>query len=425
MDERASQTKEFRQREQLFQSKKNRQQALLNQALAELRREERLRQKLTKKYEDNERNLEILENELRIATGTLGELLGVVKQVARDFEGHVSTSLVSAEIPGREKFLHQLATQQTIPTVKELRHLWFEIQREMTELGRVTQFPAEVVQLRGTKKTYRMTRVGGFNLVSQGQYFHYEGGSGPHITITELIRQPRRRFTRHIKHLERAKESSYTTFALDPSRGNLISILIRTPNLWEKLKQGGIIGFVIIGILILGLILFVERWKVFKREGDKLHAQLKDMQNPHANNPIGEMLLVCQKNKAMNTESLELKLNEIVIKYLPRLERGISTIKIFIALAPLLGLLGTVTGMIVTFQSITLFGTGDPKLMAGGISQALVTTVLGLCCAVPLMLCHNFISIRCQNLMQILEEQVTRLLAHRADNTADNNRSEK
>ena len=83
--------------------------------------------------------------------------------------------------------------------------------------------------------------------------------------------------------------------------------------------------------------------------------------------------------------------------------------------ATLLGLLGTVTGMIATFQSITLFGTGDPKLMAGGISQALITTVLGLIAAIPLLLLHNFVATRSKDLVQILEERSAGMVASRAE----------
>jgi len=86
-------------------------------------------------------------------------------------------------------------------------------------------------------------------------------------------------------------------------------------------------------------------------------------------------------------------------------------LKIIAVVAPLLGLLGTVTGMIITFQAITLFGTGDPKLMAGGISTALVTTVQGLCVAIPTVLLHTLVASRARRLNQILEEQAAGMVA--------------
>lgn len=408
LEERQYESEEFQKREQAFRQEKDKRQTLLKQALKELKKEEAFSQRLTTEFEKNEQELAVLENELNLAVGVLGELFGVVKQIAGDFRGQVLNSLVSAEIPDREKFAENIASRKKLPTTKELRKLWFEIQREMTEQGKISQFKADVVTLSGKKSTQLITRVGAFNLISEGDYLHYQGDIGK---VVELARQPERRFTRYIDDLEKAKENTYPIFALDPSRGSLISILIRTPGLFERIQQGGLVGLVIICVLLFGLFLVVERWIVIRKEEEKIKAQLKSSTELKEDNPVGQILSVYQNNKDLDMDSLEMKLNEIAIKYLPKVERGIGTIKLLAVLSPLLGLLGTVTGMIVTFQSITLFGTGDPKLMAGGISQALMTTVMGLCCAIPLLLCHNFISSRSQKIVQILEEQTAGLLA--------------
>lgn len=407
LDERQYESKEFQKREEIFKQERDKRKNLLNQASKELKKEEELSQRLTAEFEKNEKELTILENELNLTVGVLGELFGVVKQVAGDFRGQVLNSLVSAEIPDREKFAENIASRKKLPTTKELRKLWFEIQREMTEQGKVSQFKAEVITLSGKKSTQLITRVGAFNLISEGQYLNYQGDPAQ---IVELPKQPERRFTRYIDNVEKAKENTHPIFAVDPSRGSLISILIRTPTLFERIQQGGIIGLIIICVLIFGLALVVERWIVIRKEEQKIKAQLKKSE-PNEDNPVGQIFSVYTENKHLDMESLEMKLNEIAIKYLPKVERGIGTIKLLAVLSPLLGLLGTVTGMIVTFQAITLFGTGDPKLMAGGISQALMTTVMGICCAIPLLLCHNFISSRSQKLVQILEEQTAGLLA--------------
>lgn len=410
MEERQFESKEFQKREQEFKTEKNQRNALLKKALQELKKEEALSKRLTAEFEKNEKELAILENELNLAVGTLGELFGVVKQIAGDFRGQVLNSLVSSEIPGREKFAENISARKKLPTTIELRNLWFEIQREMTELGRVTQFETEIVTLDGKKSTQFVTRVGGFNLISEGKYLNFQGDPAQ---IVELARQPERRFTRYIKGVEKkinAEKDHYPIFALDPTRGSLISILIRAPSLFERIRQGGPVGLLIIIILIAGLLIVVERWVVIMKETKKINAQLKDSE-PRDDNPIGQILSIYEKNKTLDIESLEMKLSEVVITYLPKVEKRIGAIKLLAAVAPLMGLLGTVTGMIATFQAITLFGTGDPKLMAGGISQALITTVLGLCCAIPLLLCHSFISSRAQKIVQILEEQSSGLLA--------------
>ncbi len=414
--ERSFQIEEFQKREERFRKEKDKRKLLLTQAVSELQKEEKITNRLTKEFEKNEKELTILETELNLAVGVLGELFGVVKQVAGDLKGNILSSLVSAEISGREKWLKSLTQRKSLPTTSELRKLWFEMQREMTELGKVTKFSAPVISLDGKTSTQSVIRVGGFNLVSRGRYLGYEEieESGQR-QILELIHQPKRQFTKTIRNLEKPSKDTYPVFALDPSRGTLMSILIRVPNVWEKIQQGGLVGFVIICLLIFGFALVIERWLVLRKEQFKIFSQLKDSSNPKVDNPIGEILILHQHNKHLDLESLELKLSEVVIRYLPRLERGIGTIKILAVLSPLLGLLGTVTGMILTFQSITLFGAGDPKIMAGGISQALVTTVLGLCCAIPLLLCHNFISARARDITQVLEEQTAGLLAKRLE----------
>ena len=411
IDEREYQTKEFQKREQDFKEQMSERKKLLNQAIRELREEESINARLTAEYEKSDKDLAILGNELNLATGILGELFGVVKQVSGDLRGKILNSLVSSEIPEREKAIESIAAGRKNPSIEQFRQLWFEIQREMTETGKVTQFEAPVVSLDGHKSSRIITRVGGFNLVSEGQYLSYQDDTKQ---IIELPEQPQRRFTRYIKYVERAEKNENPMFAVDPSRGSLISQLIRKPGWWERIQQGGKVGFIILCVLLLGLGLVVERFFVLRRESRKMTEQLRSS-TPHPDNPIGQILLIYEKHKNTDFASLEMRLNEVAIRYISRLERGIGTIKVFAVLAPLLGLLGTVIGMILTFQSITLFGTGEPKLMAGGISQALVTTMLGLCCAIPLLFCHNLISARLKYLVHVLEEKTAGLLAEKLE----------
>ena len=135
---------------------------------------------------------------------------------------------------------------------------------------------------------------------------------------------------------------------------------------------------------------------------------------PNANNPLGRVMKVGNDNLDKDIETLELKLAEAIMSERPAIERGINVVKIISVVAPLAGLLGTVTGMIVTFQQITLFGTGDPKIMAGGISQALVTTVLGLVVAIPTTLAHSFLQSSARSVVDVLEEQATGIVAEKA-----------
>ena len=405
-----TQSIEYKKREADFIKRKNEQKALLNKANAELTALERETARLMVEFDKNEKVLTKLEQELNIAMGTLGEMFGVVKQVAGDFKGQVENSVVSAQIKGRKAFAADLGESKSLPDIPKLERLWFELQREMTETGKVTQFTTTVVRPDGEKSEQKVTRVGAFNLVSEGVYLNYQPSTDQ---VVELARQPSSRFTGTIDNVEDAKEG-YEAFAIDPSRGSLLSMLVNAPSLWERLQQGGLVGYVIIILLFVGIGLVIERVKTLKTEGDKIKAQMSSS-TASADNALGTIMLAFESNKNADLETLELKMDEAILKSTPPLEKGIGTIKILAAVAPLLGLLGTVTGMIATFQSITLFGTGDPKLMAGGISQALITTVLGLVCAIPLLLLHNLVATRSKGLVQILEEQSAGMVASRAE----------
>lgn len=401
---------ELKKREQEFLAKKNEQKRLLAEAKKELNQEEAITARLTKEFEANEKELTELETKLAVVMGTLGELFGVVKQVAGDTRGQLDSSIISAEFPGRSEFPAELAQRKVLPTTAELEKLWFLLQQEMTESGKVTQFETEVVTPDGEREKRAVTRVGSFNLVADDKYLYYQPETQQ---VTELARQPSGQYTGLIGDLESADEA-IVPFGLDPSRGALLSMLVQAPSFTERVNQGGLVGYVIIAILLIGVGLVIERMMTLKKQRRLIEEQLK-ADKPLPNNPLGEVMRTFEENKAKDLETLELKLEETILKITPPIERGISTLKVMVGVAPLLGLLGTVTGMIATFQSITLFGTGDPKLMAGGISQALVTTVLGLVCAIPLLLLHNYISGKAKSLIQVLEEQSMGMMAKKAE----------
>lgn len=207
--------------------------------------------------------------------------------------------------------------------------------------------------------------------------------------------------------------------AIDPSRGSILALLVQAPDLKERIQQGKLVGYVIIVLFAIGLLIVAVRWIALTVTGLKMRKQLK-LDEPKENNPLGRVLAVYRANPNVDTETLELKIDEAVIREVPKLQSGLATIKILAAIAPLLGLLGTVTGMIETFQSITLFGTGDPKLMAGGISQALVTTVLGLVSAIPLVALHSVVAGKSKRLISILDEQSAGIIAQHAEKDRTN-----
>ena len=408
--DRAQESKENREREAEFLADKNKQAQLLAQAKAALQREQARANRLSEQFKANEKRLTKLEEELRLAVGTLGELFGVVRQVAGDARGIYENSLVSAQIKGRLAITEQLAQKKELPSISQLEQLWYSMQQEMTESGKIVRFPSKVVGVDGKEQEQLVTRVGVFNVFANGNFLRYVPETEQ---LLELARQPASRYGSMAEDLEEA-QAGITEAPLDPSRGAILSVLVQAPSLWEQIEKGRLVGYVIILLGLVGLGIVGERmWYLYHVE-QALKAQLAS-DKADKGNPLGRILAMFYDNKEANTETLELKIDESILRETPPLQRGLATIKILAVVAPLLGLLGTVTGMIQTFQMITLFGTGDPRLMADGISQALITTVLGLVVAIPLILLHSLVAAKSKQSINLLDEQGAGLIAMRAE----------
>jgi len=143
---------------------------------------------------------------------------------------------------------------------------------------------------------------------------------------------------------------------------------------------------------------------------------LQNINAPSTDNPLGRVLSCLKDDTATHDpEVLETRISEAVLRETPKLERFQPFLRMVVAAGPLLGLLGTVTGMIITFQVITEIGAGDPKVMAGGISQAMISTVLGLIIAIPILFINSVLAARSRILVQILDEQSAGMLAARLE----------
>ncbi|RUO78060.1 MotA/TolQ/ExbB proton channel family protein [Idiomarina seosinensis] len=394
-------------REREFTEARADKQALLNQAKQQLSDEKARGKRLQNQFSENEITLANKEQELENAKGTLGEMFGVVRGAASETIGRIGTSIISSQYPGREDVLESLAEAKELPTLAELEELWMALLTEMVQQGKVVQFDADVYQLDGGVENKQVTRVGVFNLMSGGNYLIYNDSSEQ---IQPLGRQPEGFITSQTETFTET-ESGYEGVYLDPSRGQILGLLTQKATLEERYHQGGTVGYVITVVLIIGLIIAVYKLVTLTAVGGKMRSQLKNIDNPSDKNPLGRVLKVYQENKNSDAENLELKLDEAILKETPKIESGINVVKIFAAIAPLLGLLGTVVGMIGTFQSITLFGTGDPKIMAGDISMALVTTAMGLIAAIPLILAHSIVAGRSKSIVHLLDEQAAGIVA--------------
>lgn len=397
-----------------FKADKARQGQLLAAAEGERREGEARSKALETAFEENDLRVVELEVALKERLGSLKELFGVLQQAAGDARGQFENSLTHVQFPERINFLTELAQKmgQTsrLASLEEIEQLWFELQREMTESGKVVRFATQVVTVNGDEAEQDVVRVGAFNVVSNGKYLQFIPETG---RLIELGRQPQQRYVDRLPALESASTGT-VPFALDPSRGQILSLLVQAPSLRERIEQGGVVGYVIIGLGALALLIALERILMLTITATRVRLQARKVDTP-GNNPLGRVLKIYHDNPSTDVETLELKLSEAILKETPRINRMLMFLKIIAVVAPLLGLLGTVTGMIITFQAITLFGTGDPKLMAGGISQALVTTVLGLCVAIPTVLLHTIVASRAKRLNQVLEEQAAGMVATQSE----------
>ena len=394
------------QREKRFLSAKESQALLLAESKAELKRQKAREAQLKARFEKNEIELGKLESVLKEKAGELGELFGVVRQVAADARSDMDSSLISAQFPGRIGKLQAISESSELPTVVQLENLWYLLQQEMTEQGKVVRFQGQVLSASGEPRKTDLVRVGPFNLFADGLYIRYLSETG---TMLEFARQPEGKYLDMAEALEE-DDSALVQVGIDPTGGVILGMLVKAPDVWERINQGGAVGYIILLLGGVGLIVVASRMVDLLRVAKGVEQQLADLARITDDNPLGRILGVARDSDVDDMESFELLIDEAVAKEIPVLEQGQSLIKLLAAVAPLLGLLGTVVGMIETFQSISLFGTGDPKLMAGGISQALVTTMLGLLVAIPLLFLHSLMLTRSNAISQVLDEQSAGLL---------------
>jgi biopolymer transport protein ExbB len=409
---------ENKKREAEFRQKRDQQESLLSEADSTKVNEENRSTQLEAIFEENEAELNILQDTLTERLGALKELFGVMQQVAGDARTRFDNSLTNVQYPDRSPFLEDLAkkigSNSKLPSIDEIERLWYELQREMTESGKVVKFTTDVIDTNGSKQSTEVVRVGSFNIVADGKYLTYSPETG---NVTEIPRQPEgRRYTSSTSNVFDAGDEK-VSFGIDPTLGGVLASLVARPNLMERVQQGGIVGYLVLLLGAFGVGIAIQRLYILIDVDKKVTAQLNS-DAISTDNALGRVLSVYEENKSVDTDTLELKMAEAVFKETPELNKGLLIIKVIAVVAPLMGLLGTVTGMINTFQAITLYGTGDPKLMAGGISQALVTTVLGLTVAIPTTLLHTIVSGRSRRVSQIIQEQGAGIIASHSEKSS-------
>ncbi len=404
--ERAAEVDAMQAREKAFLQNRSEQAQLLARANATLEKENAEAERLKAEFDRQEAELAEQEKLLAQRVGHLGELFGVVRQSAGDIAGQWQDSLLNAQYPERLKRLKALAESRTLPSADDLDGFWMTLLEDLTASGQVERVALPVVDADGQRSEQSVLRVGNFAAFTEDNFLRYDSDAG------ELLTPSRQPDGLGLVADYLGSDAALVTLPIDPTRGALLAQLQRQPQLWDRVQQGGLVGWVILVLGAIGLCLALWRMVYLARVGRAVDRQARELNQPRDDNPLGRIIGVLgPKPQLSDLDTLELKLDEAILQETPPLERGQPLLKLLSAVAPLLGLLGTVTGMIVTFQAITQSGGGDSRLMADGISQALVTTVLGLVVAIPLLFLHSLLASRSKALIQLLEQQSAGLIA--------------
>jgi len=421
----AKTAQENREREQVFNQRKNQQGALLSQARGELASLERKARDVQSTFDANQNRISRLEGELKSAQGDFGEVFGLARAKAGEFKAILDSSLITSQYPTRTAVLGRVAESKALPSTDELNAIWTTMLDEIKAQRQVTSFEAPVANVNdGAPQS--VTRVGPFAVFTagSGDFLDYKAVSGEEggIALSKLPRQPVGPVAAAAKDVTNAGAGNLVFAPVDPTRGSLLKSFERVPTVEERVGNpfkfnggyGGTIGVVIWWLLIIGAVfgifnivrLFLTSMAV---NGQKRKAQASK------SNPLGRVMMAYEESSSKDADAVELKMDEAILRESPKLELGLNFLKLAAGIAPLLGLLGTVTGMIKTFQAMMIYGTGDPQLMAGGISEALVTTMMGLIAAIPLLILHSFCSSMARSVQNTLEEQSAGIVARHVE----------
>ena len=408
---------ENRQREAQFRERRDQQQSLLAAARRELGQLENQAASVERTFSANRNRIDGLKSELRAAQGDFGEVFGLARGKAGEFKALLDNSLITAQYPRRTEVLGRVAESEALPSSDDLNAIYETMLQEIQAQRQVATFSAPVANVNDGAEQ-QVTRVGPFAVFTadNANFLGYKAPSGEDTgpLLSKLPKQPGGQISAAAADVTKASAGNIVYAPLDPTRGELLKSFERVPDVRERISYGGTIGYIILLLLAIGGIfgllniirLFLVKMAV---NGQKRKAQASK------SNPLGRVMMAYDNAKSKDADTVELKLDEAILKESPKFEFGLNLLKLFAGIAPLLGLLGTVTGMIKTFQAMMIYGTGDPQLMAGGISEALVTTMLGLIAAIPLLILHSFCSSLARSIQGTLEEQSAGIVARHVE----------
>ena len=366
---------------------------LLSSAKNQLKNEQIRNERLEDSFKNNELELADLEEKLKIKVGVLGELFGVTRQFAGELKAGTEKEVTFSEFPNRIELLEEIGSIK-VHNKKNFEDLWQAYLEQIVSGSEIIKFDANITMPDGENEVGTIVRYGLFTATYENKFLKAQ----PDLDSFQLLEnQPESSITRSLKRHQ--KSDGYKSVAIDPTRGFLLSLYMDKAGWFERIAQGKSIGFIIILIGIIGVVFSVYKLRLLREYEEEVNSE-------SISQKISKLI-----DNSSSRDSRENSIDELIVNFSSKVEWGNNWVKFFAAVAPLLGLLGTVIGMIETFQAITLFGTGDPKQMAGGISQALVTTMLGLIVAAPLLGFFTYLSEKSNSIIQILEEKSSYLLS--------------
>lgn len=351
------------------------------------------------------------------------ELVGFVRISAKDTIALINQSQQSALVADRVKYLHGPANQSQFPSMDQIHGMANVLFDEIARSGEVRVQRAHLVDRAGEEVEADVLVLGNFSAAWRKEketgFLLYSDKSQRFFALS---RKPAARVGAKIRDYMAGKS---TDAPIDISKGGALRQMVHKQSLAEQVPKGGPIVWIIIALGVLALVIIVERAVFLLRMSanpdqmmDRINSLAKNQDwdkcmalcKKTGNKPVANVLAWGLKHRDLGRQDMENALQEAILGEIPRLERFLSALGMMAAVSPLLGLLGTVTGMINTFHVITYHGAGDPKMMSGGISEALVTTMMGLAVAIPILLAHTLLTRRAENIIAQMEEKAVSLV---------------
>ncbi len=401
--------------------------ATLKNAIAALEAANQELDGAVKTLQEQSQNLDQHEQQLGEALAQtdsmINELVGVIRINAKDVDGLITQNLQTALEENPTLFLETISQNQRFPGMDDVRALADGLRTQIASSSQVVLRKGVIVDRAGREVEADVLLIGPFTAAYRiGDEVGFCNYSATGRRLYALSRLPDRRMQKQLTGYMNGEDDSVP---MDISRGGALRQLTHELKLWEQVPKGGPIVWPILILLAVGLLIVIERVFFLMRKNmnaDRLMQTIESRMaetdwaacgaacEEHRNIPVARVLKSGLDCCDMQREEIENALQEAILKEIPPMERFLSTLGMLAAIAPLLGLLGTVTGMIDTFHVITLHGTGDPRLMSGGISEALVTTMLGLTVAIPLMLSQTLLSRAVDKMIGEMEEKAVALV---------------